>query len=64
MDKENLKVSVDTACDLIQIIYEDVEDNFVTSGCDKCTEARGSMVLSALIALGVYLRTICGEVPA
>lgn len=58
MDMETLGTELETACDLLQIIYEDVESNFAVSGLDPCALARGGMVLSALTVLRTYLMAI------
>ena len=55
---DDLRVEIETACDMLQIIYEQVEGELMTDG-NPATYARGTMVLSALIVTRDYIRAIC-----
>lgn len=64
MSSEQIKVHIENALDLIQIITEDIEDNFVASDIDNAVKARATMTISALYILGDYLRSVKTELPA
>jgi len=63
MSSEQIKVHIENALDLIQIITEDIEDNFVASDIDNAVKARATMTISALYILGDYLRSVKTELP-
>jgi len=58
MSPEEIKVHIENALDLIQLITEDVEDNFIGGGTDNDVKARATMTVSALYVLSDYLRNI------
>jgi len=62
MNPEHIKVHIGNALDLIQLITEDMEDNFVTANVDNDVKARATMTISALYVLSDYLRSIQMEV--
>lgn len=58
MSAENMKVSIESATDLLQIITEDLEENFIRSVTDNDVKARASMTLSSLYILSDFLTMI------
>jgi len=64
MTPEYIKIHIENALDLIQIITEDIEDNLVTSDVDGAVKARATMTISALYILGDYLRSVKAELSA
>ncbi len=58
MSRKDIKVHIGNALDLIQLITEDVEDNFVTANVDNDVKARATMTISALYILSDHLRNI------
>jgi len=64
MNPEHIKVHIENALDLIQIITEDIEDNLVTSDVDGAVKTRATMSVSALYILGDYLRSVKTELLA
>ncbi len=62
MSREDIKVHIGNALDLIQLITEDVEDNFVTANVDNDVKARTTMTISSLYILSDYLRSVPEEV--
>ena len=58
MTPEHIKANIGNALDLLQLITEDVEENFIAAGTDNAVKARATMTISALYILGDYLRTI------
>lgn len=61
MTPEHIKAHIETALDLLQLITEDVEENFIGSAADNDVKARASMTVSALYILGDYLRNFQKE---
>lgn len=61
MTPEHIKANIGNALDLLQIITEDLEENFIGAGIDNAVKARASMTVSALYILGDYLRNIRRE---
>lgn len=61
MSKEDLKVQIGKAIDLIQVISEDVEDNFIGTDLGSLAEARATVTVSLLDVLGTYLKNIYEE---
>lgn len=61
MTSEHIKASIGNALDLLQIITEDLEENFIGTGLDNAVKSRASMTVSALYILGDYLRGIGKE---
>jgi len=61
MTSEYIKIHVENALDLIQIITEDIEANLVASNTDNAAKTRATMTISALYILGDYLRSIKEE---
>lgn len=61
MTSEHIKASIGNALDLLQLITEDVEENFIGAAADNAVKARASMTVSALYILGDYLRNIQKE---
>lgn len=61
MTPEHIKASIGNALDLLQLITEDVEENFIGAAADNDVKARASMTVSALYILGDYLRNIQKE---
>ena len=61
MDQEYIRIQINNALDLLQIITEDVEGSFI-----KCEDirikARANMTVSALYVLSDFLRNICTNV--
>lgn len=58
MSTEDIRVHINNTLDMLQLISEDVEDNFVTANVDNATKVRGTMTLSALYILSDYLQSI------
>ncbi len=58
---EHIRVHIENALDLLQLITEDVEANLVTANADSVVKARATMTISALYVLSDYLRDICEE---
>lgn len=61
MNAEHVKAHIENALDLLQLITEDVEGNFIAAGTDNAVKARASVTVSALYILGDYLRNIQKE---
>ncbi len=61
MNPEHIKVHISNALDMLQLITEDVEANFVTANVDNDAKARATMTISALYILSDYLRSVCEE---
>lgn len=61
MNAEHVKAHLEPALDLLQLIVEDVEANFVSAAVDNDVKARASMTVSALYILGDYLKGIGKE---
>lgn len=61
MSTEYLKVQIDKAVDLVQVISEDVEDNFIGTELGRMVEARAAMTVSLLDVLTTYLKSIYEE---
>lgn len=58
MSAEHMKVSIQSATDLLQIITEDLEENFIRAVDDNDIKARASMTLSSLYILSDFLTSI------
>ena len=63
MTPEHIKVHIGNALDLIQLITEDVEDNFIGGNTDNAVKARATVTVSALYVLSDYLRSVREGVP-
>ena len=61
MNQEHVKAQINQALDLLQLITEDLEENFFGTGLGNAVKARASMTVSALYILGDYLRNIRKE---
>lgn len=62
MTREHMREKIRMALDMLQIITEDVEDNFLNPSVkDNAVRARATMTISALYVLSDYLRTIGEE---
>lgn len=61
MSTEHLKVQIDRAVDLVQVISEDVEDNFIGTELGSMVEARAAVTVSLLDVLTTYLKSIYEE---
>lgn len=61
MNAEHIKISIDTAVDLLQLITEDVEINFLESDLGRAITARASIMVSGLNILADYLRGLSKE---
>lgn len=64
MSSEHIKVHIENALDLIEMISDDVEDNFIGTQVDGAVKARATMTVSTLAILSSYLRQVCEEVGA
>ena len=64
MSSEHIKVHIENALDLIDMISEDVETNFIGAQVDSAVKARATMTVSTLAILSSYLRQACEEVGA
>ena len=61
MTLEDIRGYLDTALDLLQLITEGVEENFIAAGTDNAAKARATITVSSLHILGDYLRNIGKE---
>lgn len=61
MTKEDIRGHLEPALDLLQLITEDLEENFIGAAADNDVKARASMTVSALYILGDYLKGIGKE---
>lgn len=61
MSTEYLKVQIDKAIDFVQVISEDVTDNFIGTELGRMVEARATMTVSLLDVLTTYLKSIYEE---
>ena len=61
MTKEDIRGYLKPALDLLQLIVEDAEANFIGAAVDNDVKARASMTVSALYILGDYLKGIGKE---
>lgn len=59
MSAEHMKVNIENALDLLQVITEDVEDNFISSTDDNAVKARAMITVSSLYVLSDFLRNLC-----
>lgn len=59
MSVEHMKVNIENALDLLQVITEDVEDNFISSTDDNAVKARAMITVSSLYVLSDFLRNLC-----
>jgi len=64
MSQEDIRVHIENALGLLQLITEDMEDNFITAAIDNAVKARATMTISALNVLDNYLRVVHSEVVA
>lgn len=58
MNREHIRAHIGNALDLLQIITEDVEENFLGADVDNAVKARATMTISALYILSDYLREV------
>lgn len=58
MNQEHVRAQISQALDLLQLITEDLETNFVGAATDNDVRARATMTVSALYILDDYLRSI------
>jgi len=63
MTHENVRPDLDNALDLLQLITEDIEANFVAGPVNDLVKARATLTVSVLNILGDYLRSIRGGMP-
>lgn len=61
MNQEHVKAQINQALDLLQLITENLEENFIGAATDNDVKARAGMTVSALYILGDYLRNIRKE---
>ena len=61
MNQEHVKAQINQALDLLQLITEDLEENFIGAATNNAVKVRASMTVSALYILGDYLRSIGKE---
>ena len=61
MNAEHVKAHIDTALDLLQLITEDIEENFIGADLPNVVKARTSITVSSLHILGDYLKGIGKE---
>ena len=58
MSPECVRAQISQAMDLLQLITEDMEENFIGAATDNDVKARATMSVNALHILGDYLRSI------
>ncbi len=58
------KAEINNALDMLQIITEDVEANFIEPHINNTITARANLTLSSLSVVSAYLRHICEGVSA
>lgn len=58
MNPEHIKVQINNALDLLQLVTEDLEDNFISGNTDNAMKARATLTISALYILSDYLRGV------
>lgn len=63
MSQDHIQTHISNALDLLQIVVEDMEENFLTA-TDNAVKARATMTISALYILTDYLRNVREEVTA
>lgn len=61
MNPEHIKSQIGSAIDLLQLITEDVESEFVSDHVDGAVRARATLIVSSLDILDSYLRNICKD---
>lgn len=61
MNQEHVRVQINQALDLLQLITEDMEENFIGAATDNDVKAKAEMSISALYILSDYLRSIGKE---
>lgn len=61
MNPEHVKSQINNALDLLQLITEDLEENFIGAATDNAVKARATMTISALYILSDYLRNVQKE---
>lgn len=61
MEAECLKIRLNSAIDLLQMISEDIEDNFVGFRENRLVSSRGAVIVSSLSVVSAYLESICSE---
>ena len=61
MTKEDIRVHLEPALDLLQLIGEDLEENFIGADLPNVVKARASITVSSLHILGDYLKGIGKE---
>jgi len=58
MNREHVRAQINQALDLLQLITEDLEANFLGAATDNDVKARATMSVNALHILGDFLRSI------
>lgn len=58
------KRMIRNAIDMVQIVRDDVDRNFIIDQNDKEIKRRGELISSSLSVLSAYLLHICEEVSA
>ncbi len=58
MNTEDVRAYLKSALNLLQLITEDLEENFIGAATDNDVKARATMTVSALYILSDYLRNI------
>lgn len=61
MNQEHVRVQINQALDLLQLITEDMGENFIGAATDNDVKAKAGMSISALYILSDYLRSIGKE---
>lgn len=61
MNAEHVKAHLEPALDLLQLITEDIEENFIGADLPNVVKARASITVSSLHILGDYLKGIGKE---
>lgn len=61
MNQEHVRVQINQALDLLQLITEDMEENFIGAATDNDVKAKAGMSISALYIRSDYLRSIGKE---
>lgn len=59
-DKEYISAHIRTALDMLQMITEDMEANFLDTSVDSGVKARAVITISALNILSDYLQEAAG----
>lgn len=64
MNPEHIKSQIGSALDLLQLITEDVENEFISAHVDGAVRARATLIVSSLAILDSYLHQVCEEAGA